>query len=65
MQQMKMGVSIVKKEKLSWQQITKQMMGFDAEACPCCQTGKMITILFFAANAPPAIHYTVQKNCKV
>jgi hypothetical protein len=52
-QQMKMGVSIVKKEKLSWQQITKQVMGFDVEQCPCCKTGKMITILFFQANAPP------------
>lgn len=54
MQQMKMGVSIVKKAKLSWQQITKQLMGFDVEQCPCCKTGKMITILFFQANAPPA-----------
>lgn len=53
MQQMKMGVTIVKKEKPSWQEITKRMMGFDVEQCPCCKTGKMITILFFEANAPP------------
>jgi hypothetical protein len=30
------------------------MMGFDVKQCPCCKTGKMITILFFQANAPPA-----------
>lgn len=53
MQQMKMGVSIVKKEKLSWQQITRQVMGFEVDQCLCCKTGKMITILFFQANAPP------------
>lgn len=53
MQQMKMGVTIVKKEKPSWQEITNRMMGFDVEQCPCCKTGKMITILFFEANAPP------------
>jgi hypothetical protein len=53
MQQMKMGVSIVPREKIPWQQIAKQVMGFDVEACPCCKTGRMITILFFQANAPP------------
>jgi hypothetical protein len=54
MQQMKMGIPIVKKEEPAWQEITKLMMGFHAEQCPCCKTGKMITILFFRANAPPA-----------
>jgi hypothetical protein len=53
MQQMKMGISIVKKEKLSWQQIAKQTMGFDADACPCCKSGRMITVLFFQPHAPP------------
>jgi hypothetical protein len=53
MQQMKMGISIIKKEKLSWQQIAKQAMGFDPDLCPCCKKGKMITVLCFDANAPP------------
>jgi len=53
MQQMKMGVPIVKKEKPSWQEIAKRMMGFDVGVCPCCKTGKMVTILYFDANAPP------------
>lgn len=61
MQQMKMGISIVKKEKLSWQQITKQVMGFDVDLCPCCKSGRMITILFFEANAPPAL-LSLRKN---
>ena len=53
MQQMKMGISIVPKPKLSWQQVTREAMGFDPQACPCCMTGRMHTIRFFAANAPP------------
>jgi hypothetical protein len=53
MQQMKMGVSIVPKEKLTWQQISRQIMGFDPEACPCCRTGRMHTIMNFGPNAPP------------
>jgi hypothetical protein len=62
MQQMKMGVSIEPKQKICWQQITKQAMGFDVEACPCCKTGKMITILFFQANAPTPLLKTVLKK---
>ena len=53
MQQMQMGISIRPKEKLSWQEITKQKMGFDVGTCPCCKTGRMITILQFGPNAPP------------
>ena len=53
MQQMKMGISIVPKPKLSWQQVTREAMGFDPQACPCCMTGRMHTIRFFEANAPP------------
>lgn len=64
-QQMKLGVPISKKEKLPWQQIAKQMMGFDVEQCPCCKTGKMITILVFDANAPPLNHHiNLNKKCK-
>lgn len=53
MQQMKMGISIVKKEKQDWKEITKTRLGFDVEACPCCKTGKMIRVMSFDANAPP------------
>lgn len=59
LQQMKMGISIVKKEKQDWKEITKEKMGFDVDACPCCKTGRMKTILNFAAHAPPVVweHY--------
>ena len=53
MQQMKMGVLIVKKEKQDWKEITKTRLGFDVEACPCCKTGRMIRVMSFDANAPP------------
>ena len=29
--------------------------GFKPMACPCCKTGRMITILVFGANAPPPL----------
>ena len=53
LQQMKMGISIVKKEKQDWKKITKMHLGFDVEACPCCKTGRMKRIMSFEANAPP------------
>ena len=53
MQQMKMGILIVKKEKKDWKEITKTQLGFDVEACPCCKTGRMIRVMSFDANAPP------------
>jgi len=60
MQQMKMGVSIVPppdgragKSKMDWKQVAREAMGFDPDVCPCCKTGRMHTIFFFAANAPP------------
>lgn len=54
-QQMKMGVSIVKKEKLQWQQVLLKTMRYDVDACPACKKGRMQTVLFFRANAPPAL----------
>lgn len=54
MQQMKMGVSILKKEKLQWQQVLLKTMSYDVDACPACKKGRMQTVLFFRSNAPPA-----------
>ena len=53
MQQLKMGVSIVPKVKMDWKQVARETMGFDADACPCCLTGRMHTIYCFGPNAPP------------
>lgn len=54
MQQMKMGISIVPKIKMGWKQVARQAMNFDVDACPCCLSGRMHTIRFFAAHAPPS-----------
>ena len=43
-----------KAEKSPWKEIAKEKLNFDVEKCPCCKTGKMITIFCFDANAPPA-----------
>ncbi|NOS92886.1 MAG: hypothetical protein HOP30_13260 [Cyclobacteriaceae bacterium] len=51
MQQMKMGISIVPKIKMDWKQVAREAMNFDADACPCCLSGRMHTIRFFAAHA--------------
>ena len=53
MQQMKMGVPFIKKEKQDWKEITKTRLGFDVEACPCCKKGRMIRVKSFDAHAPP------------
>lgn len=53
-QQMMMGVPFTKKEKLNWKEIARQNLNFDADACPCCKTGKMIRIMSFDANPPPS-----------
>lgn len=57
-QQKEMGVVIqTGKEikKLSWKVIAKQKLNYDADLCPCCKKGKMVTLLHFDANAPPGI----------
>lgn len=51
--QLKMGIIPIKKETISWKEITKNKLGFDVDICPCCKTGRMIRIMSFDANAPP------------
>ena len=52
----------MKKGKQDWKEITKEKMGFDVDACPCCKTGRMKTILNFAAHAPPPVFDYSKKN---
>jgi hypothetical protein len=56
MQQKEMGV-VVQTTKdiknLSWKTIAKEKLNYDADVCPCCRKGRMITLLHFDANAPP------------
>ena len=54
-QQIKMGINVPKKEKITWQEITLNKLGFDIAACPCCKTGRMIRTMSFDAHAPPPI----------
>lgn len=56
MQQKEMGLTMqTGKEikKISWKTIAKEKLNYDADVCPCCSKGRMITILHFDANAPP------------
>jgi hypothetical protein len=55
-QQKEMGIVVqTTKEikELSWKTIAKQKLNYEADLCPCCKKGKMITLLSFDANAPP------------
>ncbi len=57
-QQKQMGVSRVTGKdvkKISWKLISKEKLNYDADLCPCCRKGKMITVLYFDANGPPCV----------
>ncbi len=42
------------KEKKDWKQICREHLQYDPDKCPCCGTGKMVTVeLFFAGRSPP------------
>ena len=53
MQQTEMGVTPARPKNKDWQTIAREKLDFDVEQCPCCKTGKMITLLSFAAHGPP------------
>jgi hypothetical protein len=40
-------------KKLCWKVIAKQKLNYDADQCPVCKTGKMVTLLHFDAHGPP------------
>jgi len=55
-QQQEMGVAVqTGKEikKISWKVIAKEKLNYDADRCPVCKKGTMVTILHFDAHAPP------------
>ena len=33
----------------------KQKLNYDADLCPCCKKGRMITLLHFDAHGPPDV----------
>ena len=48
-----MGAVRPKPEVLSWQELSKQHLGFDPNACPHCKTPTMVVVETFAARPPP------------
>jgi Putative transposase/Transposase zinc-binding domain len=56
MQQMQMGIIPPPKQKVKkeWKEVAKEKLHCDVDVCPCCKTGRMVTILAFEAHGPPA-----------
>lgn len=48
-----MGIIVDKKEKKSWQEISKEKLKFDPVACPHCGVGHFVTISSWNGRAPP------------
>lgn len=53
LQQLQRGILPANKAKKDWKAIAKEKLHFDVEQCPCCQTGRMTTLLAFDAHGPP------------
>ena len=49
------------KTKSDWKAISQTRLGYDPDACPCCKTGRMITLFAFGANAPPSTQQTIKQ----
>ena len=47
------GVRPKEIKKISWKVIAKQKLNYDADQCPVCKKGTMVTLFHFKANAPP------------
>lgn len=54
-QQVHQGINIKSIMKKDYKHVSKEKLNYDLEKCPCCKTGRMITIQTFAANAPPIL----------
>jgi hypothetical protein len=55
-QQKEMGVATIPAKeikRIGWKTIARQKLNYDADTCPFCKKGKMVTLLHFDANAPP------------
>jgi hypothetical protein len=59
--QLQHGILPNKKEKVTYVEITKNQLGFDLEACPCCKSGRMKIVMQFGANAPPKLIHDKRK----
>jgi hypothetical protein len=55
-QQKEMGVAVQpgkEIKKISWKVIAKEKLNYDADLCPACKKGRMVTLLHFDAHGPP------------
>ncbi len=52
--QLSMGVIRKKREKLSWQEFSRQHLNYDPELCKHCKTGRLVVIEVLMPRAPPA-----------
>lgn len=55
-QQKEMGVVLQTGKdikKIPWKVIAKEKLSYDADQCPACKKGTMVTLLHFDAHAPP------------
>jgi hypothetical protein len=59
-QQKEMGVAVQTDKgvkKISWKVIAKRKLKYDADQCPACKKGTMVTLFHFKAHAPPAAEW--------
>ena len=59
-QQKEMGIVVQtgkEVKKISWKTIAKQKLGYDADQCPVCKKGRMVTLLHFDAHGPPSTEW--------
>lgn len=57
-----MGIIVEKKEKKSWQEISKEKLHFDPVACPHCGIGHFVMISSWNGRAPPKPEVRKQGN---
>lgn len=51
-----------KKEKKHWKDICREHLNYNPDKCPCCETGKMITVeVFCSARPPPTVQLTMYR----
>lgn len=56
---MEFEMTMYPKKEDYWKEMCRQQLNYDLNKCPCCETGKMITVeLFVSAKPPPQNHRT-------
>lgn len=53
---------LINTSPVNYKEIVKTKMHYDLDKCPCCKTGKMIRVLTFDSNAPPAKYLRIRNS---